>query len=257
MKVILISLAAIFLSYAAVSTALLIPLDTSKCMSTEECLLTTHWKQMGGFEKYTPDGLRTGCWSTALAQIVYYHRLKPFGRVQYTSRNGYKIDEQLDSLAFDFNDFTAAIDSSTPLKTIDQLARYNYCAALAVEKDFGTDRYMNKLASASLLEAHYKVKVERFISWHRFAPYSLGKLESVITRELENKRPVFLHFANLKDFGHSVVIDGFCYREGKYMVHINQGQGGDGDGWFAFYEDILHPGDKSLRVVYTFQAKEN
>lgn len=48
-------------------------------MADSECLTTTHWKQMGGFERCTPDSLRTGCWSTALAQIVYYRASSGFG----------------------------------------------------------------------------------------------------------------------------------------------------------------------------------
>jgi len=193
--------------------------DKSRCMGDNECLTTTHWKQMGGFERYTPDSLRTGCWSTALAQIVYYHKLKPYGHVEYTSRQNYKINENLDSSQFNFSLFTPAIDTTTSQETINQLAKYNYYAALAVEKDFGTDRYMNKLASADLLEQHYKVKVQRYISWHKFAPNTLGKLEKIIYNELNARRPVFLHFANLNDFGHSIVVDGYCYKDGTFMIH--------------------------------------
>lgn len=210
---------------------------------------------MGGFEKYTPDSLRVGCWSTALAQIMYYHRLKPYGRVFYTSRNGYKIDETLDSGSVNFAHFAATIDSSTPDGAKDQLAKYSYYAALAVQKDFGTDRYMNKLASASLLEKHYAVEVRRYISWHKLLPNTLGKLEKVIYDEINNKRPVFLHFANLKDFGHSVVVDSYRYEGDSFVVHINQGQGGPTDGWYAFYKGILRDDDNALRVVYTFKPR--
>jgi hypothetical protein len=227
--------------------------DRSTCMTDSQCLTKTRWKQMGGFEKYTPDSLRTGCWSTALAQIVYYHQLKPFGHVVYTSRQNYKINEDLDSTQFNFSLFAAAIDSTTSQETISQLARYNYYAALAVQKDFGTDRYMNKLASADLLEKHYKVKVNRYIAWHKLVPNTLGKLEKIIYNELNDKRPVFLHFANLKDFGHSVVVDGYCYKGGKFMIHTNQGQGGPTDGWYDFYKGILRTDDNALRVVYTFR----
>ncbi len=227
--------------------------DTSACMSDSVCLTTTRWKQMGGFEKYTPDSLRTGCWSTALAQIVYYHKRKPFGHVEYKSRQNYQINENLDSSQFNFNLFTATIDSTSSEETINQLAKYNYYAALAVQKDFGTDRYMNKLASADLLEKHYQVKVARYIAWHKLVPNTLGKLEKIIYQEINDKRPIFLHFANLKDFGHSIVVDGYCYQDGHFMIHTNQGQGGPDDGWYDFYKGILRPDDNALRVVYTFK----
>lgn len=229
--------------------------DKSKCMTDSDCLTKTRWQQMGGFEKYTPDSLRIGCWSTALAQIVYFHQLKPYGHVEYTSRQGYKINENLDSTLFNFNVFAPTIDSSTSGETINQLAKYNYYAALAVQKDFGTDRYMNKLAPASLLEKHFNVKVERYIAWHKLVPNTLGKLEKIIYNEINVKRPIFLHFANLNDFGHSIVVDGYCYKNGAFMIHTNQGQGGPDDGWYDFHKGILRSDDNALRVVYTFRPQ--
>ncbi len=252
-KVSLLVFAVLCLTYVFVCTSFPYFPDKAKCMSDSDCLTKTNWQQMGGFEKCTPDSLRTGCWSTALAQIVYYHRLKPFGQVIYTSRQGYKINETIDSSQFNFNLFTADIDTNTAVETVNQMAKYNYYAALAVQKDFGTDRYMNKLASAALLELHYKMKVSRYIAWHKLVPNTLGKLEKIIYNEINEKRPVFLHFANLKDFGHSIVVDGYCYKDGAFMVHTNQGQGGPDDGWYDFNKGILRKDDNGLRVVYTFK----
>lgn len=207
---------------------------------------------MRGFEKYTPDHLRLGCWSTALAQIMYYHKLIPFGTIAYTSRNGYVINEKIDSSSIALNELVARIDSTTSLEAIDAAARYNYYAALIVRKDFGTDRYMQKLAASSLLEQHLKVKVERYISWHRALPYSLSKLQKVMLSELQHKRPVLLHFSDLKGFGHSVVVDGYRLENNRPIVHINQGQGGPQDGWYDFLDEILQKDDDKLRVIYTF-----
>jgi hypothetical protein len=217
----------------------------------DSIFLKTHWKQMGGFEKATPDHMRLGCWSTALAQIAYYHRLQPFGRVAYTSRKGYIIHEELDSLRVNFDLLTSQIDSTTAEAAINALARYNYAAALAVNKDFGTDNYMNKLAPASLLEAHYHIKANRYISWHGLLPYTTGKQEAVIRKEIHYGRPLFLHFANLKDFGHSVVIDGYKTVGKHFLVHLNQGQGGPQDGWYDFGHQLLKKDDRKLRVIYT------
>lgn len=224
-----------------------------KFRQSDSLLLKTHWKQMGGFERQTPDHLRLGCWSTALAQIMYYHRLKPFGSVVYTSSKGYRINEVIDSTQIDFDRLSAQIDSTTQPINIQALAQYSYYAALAVQKDFGTDHYMHKLAPASLLEQHYKVKSERYISWRHILPYTSRKLETIIRQEINQKRPLFLHFANLKNFGHSVVIDGYTYTKNTFLIHLNQGQGGPQDGWYNFRQDILHHEDRALRVLYTFK----
>lgn len=237
--------------YVFAGTALTGP--SFKYPAGDSILLKTHWKQMGGFERYTPDGMRLGCWSTAFAQIMYFHQLKPFGHVVYTSRHGYHIDEVIDSTKINLSKLALSINSNTDSATINALAKYNYYAALAVQKDFGTDSYMQKLASSTLLETHFRVNVSRYISWQNVLPYTHSKLKAIIKEEIFNKRPLFLHFANLKDFGHSVVIDGYKQTGKKFLIHLNQGQGGPQDGWYNFDQDLLKNGDHKLRVIYTIK----
>ena len=242
--------------YIFSGTALTEP-SFKKYPASDSVLLKTHWQQMGGFERCTPAHMRLGCWSTAYAQIMYYHRLKPFGHVAYTSRHGYRINEVMDSTQINFSKLAPSIDSNTDDSTINALAKYNYYAALAVQKDFGTDSYMHKLASASLLETHFRVKVSRYISWQNSLPNTHAKLEAVIRKEISNKRPLFLHFANLEDFGHSVVIDGYKQIGNQFFVHLNQGQGGSQDGWYDFDQDLLRKEDHKLRVIYTIKPVNN
>lgn len=251
-KLFLFTIIVITFCYLLAATAVL-DFPKNKYAKEDSVFLKTHWKQMGGFELFTPDKLRLGCWSTALAQIMNYHHLRPFGRVVYSSSKGYSIDENMDSTEVDFSKLPAQIDSSTSSSSIRALAKYNYYAALAVQKDFGTDNYLNKLAPPSLLEKHYKVKVSRYISWRRALPYSPGKLKSLICEEISNNRPLFLHFADLENFGHSVVIDGYKQTEKEFLVHLNQGQGGPQDGWYDFDLDLLKEGARRLRVIYTFR----
>lgn len=250
-KFILAGLVILGTGYVFAATAI-IPFP-DKTPGADSTLIKTHWKQMGGFEACTPDKMRLGCWSTALAQIMYYHQLKPFGNVAYLSSKGYRINENIDSASIRMEMLANQIDSTTAPEQAAETARYNYYAALAIQKDFGTDNYMNKLAPAGLLEQHYKVKVHRYISWRQILPYTTGKQERIIRKEISSKRPLFLHFANLKNFGHSVVIDGYRYNDGVFMVHINQGQGGPQDGWYAYDKDLLKDGDRKLRVIYTFE----
>ena len=197
-----------------------------------------------------------GCWGTALAQIAYYHELQAVGELAYTCSNGYDIQENLSAHHFDFSAFAAQIDSTSSKKTVDELARYNYYAAAILQKDFGTGGYMNLLAPASLIETHYPVRAKRYVSFRQSFPYRSAKLEKVIVNELNANRPLFLHFANLNDFGHSVVIDAYCYDAKGFKIHINNGQGGEGDGWYAFEKGILRADDTKLRVIYTVAPKE-
>lgn len=215
--------------------------------------ISTHWKQMGGFEAATPDHMRLGCWSTALAQITRFQQLRPYGHVQYTTSKGYAINEIFDSTHYDFNLLADRIDSTTSPEKKQALAAYNYAAAAIMEKDFGTGSYMHLLASTGQLEAHYRVHSSRYISWQGLVPCTSGKLFDVVQEEISAGRPLLFHFANLNGFGHAVVIDGYQKKNGKQMVHLNQGQGGPQDGWYDFNEDILTAGDRKLRVIYTIQ----
>jgi hypothetical protein len=239
------------MAYLLFGTAIFFRPGGTACMSDRDCLTETHWKQMGGFQLYTPDGERIGCWGTALAQLVYYYKLAPYGRVRYVSSRGVHIDEDLGAFRFDFPLFTRQIDSATSRASREQLARYSYYAALVVKKDFGTGRNMDLLPSSSEWERHYKAHVTQYISWRHLFPYTSGKLEKIIYAELNQRRPVYLHFSNFKDVGHSVLIDGYCYRDEHFFVHLNQGQGGPTDGWYDFYKGILKPDDGALRVIYT------
>jgi hypothetical protein len=251
-KLILLSIAAFSAIYISVATSALDFLQ-KKYPPSDSIFLKTHWKQMGGFELFTPDKLRLGCWSTALAQIMNYHHLQPSGRIVYTSSKGFNIDEDLDSTKLNFTDLPMQIDDNTSLSDIRALAKYSYYAALAVQKDFGTDNYLNKLAPSSLLEKHYKAKVARYICWYSVLPYTPAKLKRLIREEISNNRPLFLHFANLENFGHSVVIDGYKQIKNAFLIHLNQGQGGPHDGWYNFDQDLLKEGDQKLRVIYTFK----
>lgn len=121
------------------------------------------------FSKMHTRFIRLDCWSTALAQIVFYHKIKPFGKVQIYFRKGFVIHETMASSIFNFSMFSPIIDSSSSQEMVNQLSKYNYYAALAVQKEFGTDNYMNSLAPAELLEKHYRIKVKRYIAWHKKA----------------------------------------------------------------------------------------
>ena len=59
----------------------------------KDYLLNTQWDQVDKYAKFCPDNNRAGCWSTAMAQIFYFHRMKPTGEVDYLTTTGYKVKE--------------------------------------------------------------------------------------------------------------------------------------------------------------------
>jgi hypothetical protein len=235
-------------------------------------LLSTRWYQDGPFAQFTPDHERVGCWSTAYAQILYYHRLKPGGRVSYSCASGAKIDVDLDQYQFDWNQFVDTVTAATPKQVTEQLARFSFAAAVVVRKDFGTESYKRVLSSVADLESHYALDAEIYVHLGANPPVSLADLAArtrsenvsnvvdqaqivgLLTGELREKRPVYFHFGNLTGFGHSTVIDGFRKTGDGYQVHINYGAvEAERTRWYDLFAPIAHPGDEMLRAFVTIK----
>lgn len=237
-------------------------------------LLKTHWYQDGPFAQFTPDHERVGCWSTAYAQILYYHRLRPFGQVEYESSGGQRIKENLDTFRFDWDQFVDDVTVKTPKGSVEQLARYSYATAVVVRKDFGTGRYKRLLNSVEDLEAHFDVNAEIYVHLGDRLPLSPQEITTklraervtnlvdqagvvrILEKELAANRPVYFHFGNIKDFGHSTVIDGFRQETGRYQVHLNYGAvESERSRWYDLFAPITQPDDEALRAFVTIQPR--
>jgi hypothetical protein len=238
--------------------------------SAEGFLLRTHWRQDGPFSQFTPGHHVVGCWSTAYAQILYYHRLKPVGRVQYQCSLGYEVDVDLGRYDFDWSQFPT--EAAAPQASFEQPALYSYATAVAVRKDFGTGKYKRLLNSVPDLEAHYAVDAEIFLLLGDAVPLSPAdladklrseKIDNVVDRdkvvkllesELAAKRPVYFHFGNMTDFGHSTVIDGIRRKDSQVQVHINYGAAEvEKNAWYDLFGPITQPDDMALRAFVTIR----
>lgn len=237
-------------------------------------LLKTHWYQDGPFAQYTPANERVGCWSTAYAQILFFHRLKPTGRVQYECSSGYKVDADLGHYQFDWSQFPNEITSQTPQTGAEQLALYSFATAVAVRKDFGTGGYKRLLNSVDDLEAHFPVDAEIHVHLGDHLPLSPAELATklrsekitnlidraqivpLLQTELAAQRPVYFHFGNIKDFGHSTVIDGIRQEGDRHMVHLNFGaKEAEQNKWYDLFAPISQPDDLTLRAFVTIKPR--
>lgn len=191
-------------------------------------LLTAHWKGDGDFARYTPapEEHTLGCWSTTFSQIFYFHKLQPYGSVHYRCSRGYEIDENLSDHKFNFAIFTDKMSDSTSETAISEIARYCYSVAAVVQKDFGTGRYITKLPPADSIESHFTVRVNRYLVY-RGLFQSRRKIRNIVIREIESNRPLYLYYRNMhiKGSGHSVVLDGYRFDNGDFVVHLNFGWG--------------------------------
>jgi hypothetical protein len=162
------------------------------------------------------------------------------------------------------------VGPTTPKNTVEQLAQFSFATAAVVRKDFGTDRYKRVLSSVADLEAHFPVDAEIYVYLIDNPPIPLETLKdrtrsenvsnlvdkaqivALLTTELGAGRPVYFHFANLKDFGHSTVIDGMRKEGERHMVHINFGDVVTArNRWYDLFAPIEVRDDDIMRVFVT------
>jgi len=219
-----------------------------------EPLLTTEWGQRDAYATYSPDHQRLGCWSTALAQILYFHRLAPFGAVSYPCSTGCSISEDFDSHSFDWSLFVDRIDASTPAASIQQVARYCYDTAVTIQKDFGTGTYvLSHSRRAAALEDHYHCTTEVREAW---LLYPVSAIEEDIIEELDAGCPLMLHLRDKQDNYHAVAVDAYRFAGSTCQVHINMGWEGDDNGWYNFREPILQYDDNGYRKIITVRPPD-
>ena len=215
-------------------------------LSDTPTLLTTKWNQREDFTLFTPDNYRAGCWSTAFAQILYYYRLQPHGRISYSTSTGYSLNEDFDAYPFDWTIFANEITDSTNEESINETAKYVYFTSVAIQKDFNTSNYvLSNSGRIAALESHYECDVTQF----SLSSYSLEELKPIIIDEIKACRPVMLYMTH-PEIGHATVIDGYEVIDGREYIHINMGSSGKNDGWYDINASTILD-HYEIRYIYT------
>lgn len=191
-------------------------------------LTISRWHQHDPYDIFTPSGERLGCWSVALAQIMYYHRLNPRGSVSYKTDDYGWIQENFNNHVFNWNQIVPDLEASTVPD--NETALYCYYAACAVQKNFGGNNYIGVSTTQVDDEAedHYNCTAAAYST----NSYSLDELEAKIKYELQRRRPVWLYLQLYNSStggktGHAVVVDEYEGSGQNFKIHINLGWGGD------------------------------
>ena len=216
-----------------------------------EPLLTTTWNQSAPYNLHCPNGYYTGCYPTALAQVMNYWKWPKVtqGRLQemvggeFTgddfSGHTYDWDNMLDNYGWDcnFNTFTS----------------YNDVQSEAVSKlmaDIGTAFHtMYGQPNGSPTYFIYEPLIRNFgysadIKEHRGE--TAAELISVIKAELDKNRPVlYCGYPKGDGDGHALVCDGYTSND---YFHFNYGWGGKADGFFKY---ALVAGYSDNAVIFT------
>ena len=184
-------------------------------------LLTTTWNQSWPYNMYCPKGCPTGCYPTALAQVMNYWKWpkKTVGDDEYFSNQTYDWDNMLDDY-WGYNN----VQAEAVAKLMADIGKA-FGTAYAPE---GSPTYFESQALVKFFGYEPDIKQVRGL----IASDLMGSMKS----ELNEHRPVLYCGApgyESTDIPHALVCDGYTDRD---YFHFNYGWGGSCDG---FYKNAL------------------
>lgn len=205
-------------------------------------LLTCHWDQDLPYNLQCPkkgDELcMTGCVATAMAQVMYYHRLPvlPVGALDGYSSGGVKVSS-LPGTTFKWDlmrDDYLTTDTDEGADAVAELMRY---CGQAVNMTYSPDG-SGAVVYATTLSGYFGFsKAARNVSRTSF---TTAAWEQMIYEELKAKRPVLYEGYN-DTGGHEFVIDGY---DGNGLFHVNWGWSGSSDGYFVL--SVVNPDARGI-----------
>lgn len=194
-------------------------------------LLTTKWNQWAPYNGFCPEGCPTGCFPTALAQIMNYWKwpAESHGQIDGTDFSGHRYD--WDNMLDYYGSYTSGnIGNGSAFQS------YNGVQADAVARlmaDIGTAFHTQYDPTGSPTHAVLTPLVENFGYERDFREHrapDAAALTSAMREELDLNRPV-LYIGNNggSTIYHALVCDG--YTQNGYF-HFNYGWGGYCDGYY-------------------------
>lgn len=219
-------------------------------------LLTCQWDQDYPYNIYCPqffdtgETCVTGCVATAMAQIMYYHRVRSVRSVQadipgYTCATDWENYGKMTvqgipkNSPIDWNDMTDTYNSRSTdaaKRAVANLMRY---CGVSVEMDYGC----SSTGGSGAVSQYVVTALKKYFGYDTGASYvyrsnySDDAWDELIYNELANGRPV--HYSGRgTSGGHAFVCDGY---DGDGYYHFNWGWGGYCDGNFLL-SDLTPPG---------------
>lgn len=219
-------------------------------------LLTCQWNQGSPYNMYCPqffdtgETCVTGCVATAMAQIMYYHRVRSVRSVQadipgYTCATDWEnygkmtVQGISKNSPIDWNDMTVTYNSRSTDAAKRAVANLMKYCGVSVEMDYGR----SSTGGSGAVSQHVVTALKKYFGYDAGASYvyrsnySDDAWDELIYNELANGRPV--HYSGRgTSGGHAFVCDGY---DGDGYYHFNWGWGGYCDGNFLL-SDLTPPG---------------
>lgn len=202
-----------------------------------EPLITSTWDQDCYYSDSCPldpagacGHARIGCVSTAMSQIVRYHKYPPhgFGSHGYNSSYGYLFVNYANA-TYNWDDMPDYITAPNP-----EVAKICYHCGVAVNMSYGpqgSGAYSGDVGPA--LISYFGYDPSAHLEYR--SSYSNSQWEQLLRDEISQLRP--LYYSGSGSGGHAFVCDGY---QNNSHFHFNWGWGGLYNGYF--YLSSLNPG---------------
>ena len=210
-------------------------------------MLTSKWNQGYPYNMYCPEFFDTGetcvtgCVATAMAQIMFYHRVRSVRSVQaaipgYTCYTNWENHGQMTiagvpkDAPIDWDEMTDTYNNSSTDASRRAVANLMKYCGVSVEMDYGPGSISGSGAASSqavkALKQYFGYDAGASYVWR--SDYTDDAWDELIYNELANGRPV--HYSGRSSSGgHAFVCDGY---DGDGYYHINWGWGSYCDGNF-------------------------
>lgn len=222
-----------------------------------EPLLDTRWGQLQPYNRYCPFMVEmsdngaasaTGCMTTALAQIMRYHKwpLRGQGSTFMKVRRGLAYDDTVikyydhtydwDVMYAHRNDYPYTISSdgkrriySTNETSVHNVSQLMFDLGVALRTEYGSSSGAATIRILPALLNHFDYDPGMRLI-RRSDLSSFEEWNDIVIEELQAKRPVYLDGINDdRTIGHAFVCDGY---DGNGFFHINWGWDGTSNDYF-------------------------
>ena len=239
-------------------------------------LIETRWSQSTWvstssvdrvFNLYTPSNAVCGCAVTATAQLMRYYRYPndvlppvsnsctlhknstnhPCETLPLTTRGGF-YDWSKMPLSYELHPELDKVERETIAKLVSDIG-----ITFGVDYLFRDDETnTSKPTLLPGLKEKWGFRAGYFVGGETLKSPFVQKgealpdwIQQAIFGSLNARRPVLAWFRRPKISdaipadGHTVVLDGYGYHDGRPYVHVNCGWGGGSDGWYALMEECI------------------
>lgn len=217
-----------------------------------EPLVKSKWGQANAdsrncFNYYTPSNCACGCVATAMGQIMKFHRYPDYSvtpMIKECFFNGVATNCMMKGGVYDWDSMVDEIVYVLSDKQAEAMGRIVYDAAVSVRMIWnypgnvsGSSGSAYGCYSANAFNEVFGYASAAYLDAYEIeTPVSPNDIGDAILSNLDAGYPVNIGICgvqNITDVGHSVVLDGYGFKNDTLYVHLNMGWWGQSDLWYS------------------------